>query len=296
MLVRELWLYRERVELSAASLAAKTGYSASSWQRYFAGRLLPPWEAVDALGRLAGADRGRLRVMWEAAADAWNEARSPREPADDHPVAPGTARRADPSGEPGRDRGPTGIAGRGRPRTWSPVRRKAVVAGAVLAGAGLAFAALLGYRWQTSPTAHPPLGAPPGAPAWPWALHLTTAGPGPGCGPDGCRGRDPYRQGCDRDAVTVHRLRALGRTLSLRWSPSCDALWAEVQPADGTSRLSITADDGDRRTATEGAAWTTMIAGPPGAARAVVTVAGHQLGASQFDSWSDPVSGGTGPK
>nr|WP_329329330.1 helix-turn-helix transcriptional regulator [Streptomyces mirabilis] len=54
-LVGELRQCKDRCELSLTSLAAKTGFSVSSWQRYLGGRSLPPWEAVDALGRLGQA-------------------------------------------------------------------------------------------------------------------------------------------------------------------------------------------------------------------------------------------------
>ncbi|MCT9108086.1 hypothetical protein N4G69_21005 [Streptomyces mirabilis] len=74
----------------------------------------------------------------------------------------------------------------------------------------------------------------------------------------------------------MHRLRALGRTLTLRWSPACHAGWAEVQPAQGTSELLVDGDDRARQTATAGAAWTAMIPGGPhhAALLGVVGVAG----------------------
>lgn len=289
-LAHELRRYRDRTELSVASLAAKTGYSTSSWHRYFGGRLLPPWEAVDALGRLAEADRGRLRVMWEAAADAWAETRSPREAsASDCVDAP--ARRESALGGRRALSSPTGRRG-----GQSFGRRRVAAAGVVL-GAVISLAVgAFGYRWHRAGSVDPPPGAPPGAPAWPWALHEKAAGPRAGCGAAGCPGLDPYQRGCDRDAVIVHRLKAAGRTLSLHWSPSCGASWAEVQPAPGTSQLRIVADDGTQHTASAGAAWTLTIPEGPGGMRAVVMASGYQLGVSQFDSWSDPISDGKGTK
>ncbi|WP_432431148.1 helix-turn-helix domain-containing protein [Streptomyces hygroscopicus] len=290
-LAHELRRYRDRTELSVASLAAKSGYSRSSWHRYFGGRVLPPWEAVDALGRLAGADRGRLRVMWEAAADAWAETRSLREAsASDSIDAP--ARREDASGGRRALSSPTGRRG-----GHSSERRRVAAAGVVLGVViFLAVMVAFGYRSHRVGSDGPPPGAPPGAPAWPWALDRKAAGSRTGCGAAGCPGLDPYRHGCDRDAVTVHRLRAAGRTLSLRWSPSCGASWAEVQPAQGTSQLRIATDDGTQHTAAAGAAWTLTIPEGPGGTRAVVVADGHQLGVSQFDSWLDPVSDGNGTK
>jgi hypothetical protein len=50
------------------SLAARTAYSRSIWQRYLSGEWLPAWPAVEALGRLAQADLAQLRVVWELGA------------------------------------------------------------------------------------------------------------------------------------------------------------------------------------------------------------------------------------
>ncbi|MEU8975234.1 peptidoglycan-binding protein [Streptomyces monashensis] len=54
-------------------LAKETGYSASSWERYFGGRALPPREAVEALARLMGADAVRLLAVHEVAEEAWRK-------------------------------------------------------------------------------------------------------------------------------------------------------------------------------------------------------------------------------
>lgn len=57
--------------LTLQQLAARTGYSASSWERYLGGRLLPPAEAVEALAQLVGLDPVRLLARHARAADAW---------------------------------------------------------------------------------------------------------------------------------------------------------------------------------------------------------------------------------
>lgn len=54
-------------------LAKETGYSASSWERYFGGRALPPREAVEALARLVGADAVRLLAVHAVAEEAWRK-------------------------------------------------------------------------------------------------------------------------------------------------------------------------------------------------------------------------------
>ncbi|MEV6002883.1 peptidoglycan-binding protein [Streptomyces griseomycini] len=57
--------------LSMRQLAAKTGYSTSSWERYLGGRSLPPREAVEAVASVTGEDPTRLLALWEVAAAAW---------------------------------------------------------------------------------------------------------------------------------------------------------------------------------------------------------------------------------
>ncbi|MFF4518750.1 DUF2690 domain-containing protein [Streptomyces mirabilis] len=302
-LVGELLQCKDRCELSLASLAAKTGFSVSSWQRYLGGRSLPPWEAVDALGRLGQAERGRLRVVWEAAAEVWADTDRPGTALDRGPSPKAEAGQqgagpAEQEGTGSAGQEATGPAGQeAGPHTTarSRGRRHAAVAAVGTCVLAAVLAAVLAWHHWGGDHVPVPQGAPTGAPAWPWPLHSTAPGSGTPCGPVGCRGLDPYRQRCDQDAVSVHRLRALGRTLTLRWSPACHAGWAEVQPAEGTSGLLVAGDDGARQTAPAGAAWTAMIPGGPDATRAAVVVAHHQLGVSESDSWADAVTGGTGP-
>ena len=59
---------------SLSRLAAKTGYSTSSWERYLAGKTLPPPAAVEALAALVGADPVRVEALREAAAHVWTDA------------------------------------------------------------------------------------------------------------------------------------------------------------------------------------------------------------------------------
>ncbi|WP_329041889.1 peptidoglycan-binding protein [Streptomyces sp. NBC_00178] len=72
-LIVRLRRLKDHNELSTRQLAAKTGYSAKSWQRYLNGRSLPPREAVEVLARLEGDDPARLLVMHEIAAQRWAE-------------------------------------------------------------------------------------------------------------------------------------------------------------------------------------------------------------------------------
>ncbi|WP_256090350.1 DUF2690 domain-containing protein [Actinacidiphila rubida] len=86
-------------------------------------------------------------------------------------------------------------------------------------------------------------------------------------------------------------MRAYGHVLSLRYSPSCRASWAEVDAPAGTTGLRIATTGGDERPAAAGGAYTTMVGSGPDATRATVVVRGHQLGVARYDSWVDDVSG-----
>ncbi|WP_324617982.1 helix-turn-helix domain-containing protein [Streptomyces dysideae] len=75
-LIVRLRKLKDRSELSTSQLAAKTGYSARSWQRYLNGRSLPPREAVEAVARIGGDDPTRLLALHEIAAERWAEGRA----------------------------------------------------------------------------------------------------------------------------------------------------------------------------------------------------------------------------
>nr|WP_197973924.1 peptidoglycan-binding protein [Streptomyces gossypiisoli] len=74
-LIVRLRRLKDHSELSTRQLAARSGYSAKSWQRYLNGRSLPPREAVEAMARIGGDDPARLLVMHEIAAQRWAEGR-----------------------------------------------------------------------------------------------------------------------------------------------------------------------------------------------------------------------------
>ncbi|MEV6055636.1 DUF2690 domain-containing protein [Streptomyces sp. NPDC052107] len=286
-LVRELRQYVDRCEMNTATVAAKTGYSRSSWLRYLNGRRLPPWPAVAGLGRLAQADAEQLRVLWESAAHAWK----PESPAGDTGPSPAPRRPAGPAKDP--DAPATGrlpAANRPSPRK-SRVPRTGTKA-AVAAACSLLAAVLLARPWDTGTEAdRPPAGAPPGAPAWPWPLHSTVDRAAAACRSTGCRGLDPYRERCDHDSVAVHRLRAFGHVLTLQYSPACLASWAEVETPAATAELRIATTGGDQQVVATGGAYTAMVGSGPDAVRATVVVDGHQLGVARYDSWVDAITG-----
>ncbi|MFI8193064.1 peptidoglycan-binding protein [Streptomyces sp. NPDC085946] len=142
-LVVRLRLLKDRAGLSLRRLAAKTGYSAKSWERYLGGRTLPPREAVEALARIGGDDPVRLLALHEVAADAWAGRRG---------TAPGAA-----AGTPEPEVLP---AAADAPRPPGRSLRIALVAGAVALVPVLCAAVLLAVRLGGGTgdgTASPPL-------------------------------------------------------------------------------------------------------------------------------------------
>ncbi|MFJ7271894.1 helix-turn-helix domain-containing protein [Streptomyces sp. NPDC099050] len=70
----ELRRLKDHSGLSLAALAAKTGYSRSSWERYLNGKQSVPREAVEELAQLCGADPTRLVVLHDVAVRARQQA------------------------------------------------------------------------------------------------------------------------------------------------------------------------------------------------------------------------------
>ncbi|MGW6734557.1 peptidoglycan-binding protein [Streptomyces sp. NPDC055013] len=84
-LVVRLRRLKDHSGLSLRQLAARTGYSPKSWERYLGGRSLPPPRAVEALARIGGEDPTRWLALREVAAEAWGNGRG-EAPAADAPA------------------------------------------------------------------------------------------------------------------------------------------------------------------------------------------------------------------
>ncbi|MFD0435743.1 peptidoglycan-binding protein [Streptomyces chartreusis] len=74
-LVVRLRRLKDHSGLSLRQLAARTGYSQKSWERYLGGRSLPPREAVEALAGAVDEEPTRLLALHEVAAEAWRNGR-----------------------------------------------------------------------------------------------------------------------------------------------------------------------------------------------------------------------------
>ncbi|MER7997919.1 helix-turn-helix domain-containing protein [Streptomyces sp. NPDC095613] len=89
---------KDRSGLGLAALAARTGYSRSSWERYLNGKQPVPLAAVEKLAQVCGADPTPLLVLHEVAAEvretrpapASGEQPAPEEP-DPSPAGPESA-------------------------------------------------------------------------------------------------------------------------------------------------------------------------------------------------------------
>ncbi|MFC5215725.1 peptidoglycan-binding protein [Streptomyces coerulescens] len=110
-LVVRLRRLKDHSGLSLRQLAARTGYSQKSWERYLGGRSLPPREAVEALAGAVDEDPTRLLALHEVAAEAWRNGRAGA-------AEPGAPER----GVPGREVPEPGVPERGAPEPGVPER------------------------------------------------------------------------------------------------------------------------------------------------------------------------------
>ncbi|MCF1592248.1 helix-turn-helix domain-containing protein [Streptomyces muensis] len=182
-LVVQLRRLKDRSGLSLTSLAAKTEYSRSSWERCLNGRALPPRHAVEKLARITGTEPTLLLVLHELAEEAWQQRSAPSPSAD-----AGDA--ADADGEWRLGEADTAVAAKSPQEELTSVgdeRRpgvpRFVVAGAVAAaalvglGAGLLMGVPLGGD-RDSEKAGTVLDTPTAQPSSP--AQATPAGHGPG--------------------------------------------------------------------------------------------------------------------
>ncbi|MEV5959833.1 DUF2690 domain-containing protein [Streptomyces sp. NPDC051987] len=205
VLVDRLREMKDSSGLSLADLAGQTPYSKSAWARYLNGKMLPPREAVEALGRLMGRDVIPLTALWELAEQAWKRPRPP-------------GREADPGGEPTAEAvEPAARLARRMPPGARPAGVLVVLAAVVVAV--VAFSAAGGHD----------TGGPHKASA-PQAMSTTDpeAGLDTQCYADGCAGLDPKDTGCAGDAWTSALTRVGQVYVELRYSDACRAAWARI--------------------------------------------------------------------
>ncbi|MFE1288374.1 helix-turn-helix domain-containing protein [Streptomyces sp. NPDC058751] len=266
-LVERLKEAKEATGLSFAALAAATAYSKSSWERYLNGKVCPPRDAVETLARLSGADPARLLALWRLAEGAWS-GRDARCPA----AGPDTGTDAASGSEPRLGAVPTAgtgtktgagteHAGTGHRSVGHEVTghegagHEGVGASGGAAPAGVArkperHALVVAVVATATVTA-----AVFGVAAWMWAP--AADGPEPAaartampCRGETCTDRDSEqgRTVCWTDATT-HAVRTVrGRTVELRHSPMCDAVWGRIRNPRSEDRVWVETSDGRRQT------------------------------------------------
>jgi transcriptional regulator with XRE-family HTH domain len=225
-LAEELRELRARTGLSLNSLAERTAYSRSSWDRYLNGRALPPRGAVESLCRLAGERGGRPLALWELAEVAW----SGRSAVVARPSAHGTV----PACPPALADAPGGVAI--RRRRWP-----------LLAAVALLASGAVG--WALVRTAAQPPGPEPTSP-----LTTAPAALSAKCQGASCTGKNPLAAMCATapapDTLADDRT-TTGAELEIRYSEKCAASWIRLSRSRIGDKAVITAPGADAGQAQE---------------------------------------------
>ncbi|MGP3982019.1 helix-turn-helix domain-containing protein [Streptomyces sp. KR80] len=306
----------DRSGLSIATVADRTGYSKTSWERYLGGRLLPPEGAVVSLAEVTGANPAHLTTMWELAERAWSRSEMRHDVTMEAirvaqaraalgefgaPAAKsghrGTARpQAAPPAGPAHGYHPTGAVrpappgdgprGRGRSR-----RVPMFIAGAV--GGLLVVAAVvllldLGGNDEAGAVKMPPS---------PTASQKPEVPAGVKCTGDDCSGADPEAMGCGGQyAQTVADGIVGGAFIEVRYSEVCKAAWARItEAAPGDTVRIVGAKQTESGTADQGGeAYTMMVAvSAPGGAKACAETSAGVSGCTRPGREQSASPGGT---
>jgi transcriptional regulator with XRE-family HTH domain len=202
--VEHLRLLRRRSGMTLATLAGRTSYSKSSWERYLNGKALPPRQAVQEFARAVSVKPDRLLVLLDVT-EREQEGKTPEnaepEPPEPRAAPPGAAPSAEetpaPAGEPA-----------AAPRRWRAI---------AWAGTALGMLAGLVAGMLMSP------GSSSGKP-------VTKAGVAK-CVDFECRNKDAQRMDCHIGVWTAAAEKIGSSYLELRYSPGCRAAWARITEA-----------------------------------------------------------------
>ncbi|OQD52589.1 hypothetical protein BM536_031015 [Streptomyces phaeoluteigriseus] len=253
---------------SLATLADRTGYGRTSWERYLNGRLLAPKGAVVALAEVTGTDPVPLITLWELAERAWSRSELRHDNATEAVRLSGARTVTAPAP------GPEAPAAEPPPTVARPTRRPTMflagALGVVIVAVG-AFFLTDGGPAERNRTAA-------GTPA-PSATPVRDLPPGVLCaGPD-CTGRDPEETGCGDGHVTTADSITVGTTLvEVRYSDTCAAAWGRIVRAVQGDTVRVTVgrvqQSGEVTTVGDTIAYTPMVAvREPGEMRACAELA-----------------------
>ncbi|MFF7470278.1 DUF2690 domain-containing protein [Streptomyces sp. NPDC008092] len=259
-LAARLRMLRDRRRLTLSELATESAYSRSSWQRWLAGRTVPPWPAVSVLCRLADEPEPGVRALWELAESAWSRRTATRAlppgdtPAREHAAhaaraeraahaaraehtehAAHTASRDDPSARttaPPAAAPPAPSAPAAAPPAAASVPPVRLFRGRLVGGVAVAVVALVACTVLLLTGAGRVTSG---------ASAAATGGFHVGCTGVACDGKDPGPVLCGVEPKTLlHVQTRTGIGLEIRYNPLCRAAWARVWNAPADSTLTFT--------------------------------------------------------
>ncbi|OIJ85226.1 helix-turn-helix domain-containing protein [Streptomyces colonosanans] len=225
-LVGVLRQLKDRSGLSLTSLAARTPYSRSSWDRFLNGRKLPPREAVEMLGRLAKEPVERLVALWEQAEEQTSGRNAEAVACTGTPKSTGRQAGTEPSSA-------SGPVVRFVAARWF---RLGVVVAAIVCAVAWTYVQAFGPRVQTAPSGR----TGPFEPA-----PLTV-----GCRGVSCKGREAGAMACDVDAASYTDLKIGLTHVELVVSRNCAAAWARISYSSVGDRVKVQDRAGPVETAT----------------------------------------------
>ncbi|MGW0768484.1 DUF2690 domain-containing protein [Streptomyces sp. NPDC002676] len=293
--IGELRLLVDRSGLNPATLADRTGYAKTSWERYLGGELLAPKGAAVALAEVTGTGPVHLTTLWELAERSWNRAEARHDTTmqalriSQAGAAPGEFGQA--GGASGSGGVPDPYDGGARPPrpgagTASANRHRVTMLLASLAGVLVIIAGVFFFTRQGSGEKHERAATPPPSSPSPAATHPALPA-GVKCAHSACTGKDAEAMGCSGELVTTAKTATIGTvTLEVRYSRTCGAAWGRITDASpgDTVQLSVgtVRERGDIAGAGDTIAYTPMVAvRDAGAARACATLADGRTGCTR---------------
>ncbi|WP_231627085.1 helix-turn-helix domain-containing protein [Streptomyces apocyni] len=214
-LVEHLRLLRQRSGLTLATLAGRTSYSKSSWERYLNGKALPSRQAIREFAQAVSVKPDRLLLLLDVAKRGQPDGNAPEhtDPAD-RPASEAAPAAPDPEpglvpgmdvyrDQPSEESAPRAVSR--RPRRWG-----------VLLGSAIALGMAAGLLGGMLITARTSLGE-----SMPERSAVKCAG-------FECRNKDAQRMECHIGVWTAAAEKVQEVYLELRYSPSCGAAWARI--------------------------------------------------------------------
>jgi len=207
---------KDRSGLSLPSLAAKTPYSRSSWDRFLRGQKLPPREAVEMLGRLAAEPVDTLMALWEQAEEQASGRTAGATAPAETPKSPGRQAHS---------AGPPSVCAPVFPPVSSRRLRRGVIVAAVVCTVAWTCVQAFGPRTHSARSGRTGPFDP---------LPLTV-----GCRGASCQGREAAAMACGVDAASYADLKIGLTHVELGVSRNCAAAWARISYSFVGDRVTV---------------------------------------------------------